>query len=381
MRGCAKLRSITCSISSDSVLLWKEWEVTLLGLVGLVFLLAWWATGRLCTPGSCLHLLDHPNARSLHEVPTPRTGGLALLGSVAVGLLLATLWEVPTKAWWLGSPQTPPMAGLWILGMTFLLALVSFWDDRGGLPVSFRFGVQLIAAAVVVIGVGITFSFIIMPIVGSVQLGWVAVPVTLLFLLWMTNLYNFMDGMDGFAGGMTVIGCGFMAYFAWKAGHEFILVSALLLSVASAGFLVHNFPPAKIFMGDLGSVASGFLCGALIILGCRDRVFDFWVPLILFSPFILDATITLIRRVWQREKIWVAHRTHYYQRLVLSGWGHRKAVLAEYAVMVLCGGFALLYQYASEEWRLVILGFWGMLFLFLALAVKGVEQRIQPVAS
>ena len=114
--------------------------------------------------------------------------------------------------------------------MTFLLALVSFWDDRGGLPVSFRFGVQLIAAAVVVIGVGITFSFIIMPIVGSVQLGWVAVPVTLLFLLWMTNLYNFMDGMDGFAGGMTVIGCGFMAYFAWKAGHEFILISALLLS-------------------------------------------------------------------------------------------------------------------------------------------------------
>ena len=134
-------------------------------------------------------------------------------------------------------------------------------------------------------------------------------------------------------------------------------------------------------MGDVGSVTSGFLCGALIILGCRDRVFDLWVPFILFSPFILDATITLISRVWQREKIWVAHRTHYYQRLVLSGWGHRKTVLAEYAVMALCGGLAVLYHEVSEEWRLVILGFWGLLFLSLALGVKGVEQRVQPVGS
>jgi UDP-N-acetylmuramyl pentapeptide phosphotransferase/UDP-N-acetylglucosamine-1-phosphate transferase len=226
---------------------------------------------------------------------------------------------------------------------------------------------------------GLVLPVIEIPLLGTIELGWLGVPLTVLFLVWFTNLYNFMDGMDGFAGGMTVFGCGFMAYFAWKAGHEFILISALLLSVSSAGFLMYNFPPAKIFMGDVGSVSSGFLCGALIILGCRERVFDFWVPFILFSPFILDATATLVGRVWQRQRIWEAHREHYYQRLVLSGWGHRRTVLAEYVVMALCGGFALLYQNASEEWRLVILGIWGILFFSLALAVKGVEHRMQPV--
>lgn len=352
-------------------------------LIGLVFgvgVLSWWLTRRLSRRNSFLFLLDRPNERSLHDVPIPRTGGLAIIGSLFLGLIgstvlgpLAVKVDVPLSGWF--------HVENWILGMTILLGIVSFVDDRGGVPVWFRLGCQLAASGILALGAGLLLPAIQLPLIGAVELRWLGVPFTILFLVWFTNLYNFMDGMDGFAGGMTMLGCGFLAYFAWKAGHDFILVSALLLSVASAGFLVHNFPPAKIFMGDVGSVASGFLCGALIILGCRDRVFDFSVPVILFSPFILDATITLIRRFWQREKVLIAHRTHYYQRLVLSGWGHRKAVLAEYGVMALCGGLAVLYQYASEEWRLVILGFWGMLFFSLALAVKGIEQRIQPAST
>ncbi len=380
MRGCAELRCITCNSSHELLLLSKELGVTLLGLAVFVFFLAWWGTSRLCRRTSKLFLLDHPNARSLHAVPTPRTGGVAIIGSFFLGLIAARVLGLPVMREGLSWSGWVHLES-WILGMTTLLGFVSFLDDRGAVPVWLRLGCQFAASGILALGAGLFLPAIQLPLLGTFELGWLGAPLTILFLVWITNLYNFMDGMDGFAGGMTVLGCGFMAYFAWEAGHEFILASALLLSVASAGFLVLNFPPAKIFMGDVGSVASGFLCGALIILGCRDRVFDFWVPLILFSPFILDASITLIRRVWQREKFWVAHRTHYYQRLVLSGWGHRKAVLAEYGVMVLCGGFALLYQYASEEWRLVILGFWGVLFLSLALAVKGVEERIQPVGS
>lgn len=352
----------------------------LLGLAGLVFFLAWWGTSRLCRRTSKLFLLDHPNARSLHVVPMPRTGGVAIFGSLFLGLIAARVLGLLVMRGGLSSPGWVHLE-TWILGMTMLLGLVSFLDDRGGVPVWIRLGCQFAASGILALGAGLLLPAIQLPVLGTIELGWLGAPITVLLLVWFTNLYNFMDGMDGFAGGMTVIGCGFMAYFAWKAGHEFILVSALLLSAASAGFLVHNFPPAKIFMGDVGSVTSGFLCGALIILGCQDRVFDFWVPLILFSPFILDATVTLVRRVWQREKIWVAHRTHYYQRLVLSGWGHRKAVLAEYAVMALCGGFALFYQYGSEEWRLIVLGAWGIVFLFLALAVRGVEQRKLQVGS
>ena len=355
-----------------------ELGVTLLGLAGFVFLMACWGTSRLCRRTSKVLLLDHPNVRSLHTVPTPRTGGVAIIGSLFLGLIAARVLEILVmKESIFGSGWLHLESG--ILGMTMLLGLVSFVDDRGGVPVWFRLGCQLAASGILALVAGLVLPAIEIPFLGTIELGWLGAPITILLLVWITNLYNFMDGMDGFAGGMTVLGSGFMAYFAWKAGHEFILLSALLLSVSSAGFLVYNFPPAKIFMGDVGSISSGFLCGALIILGCRDRVFDFWVPFILFSPFILDATVTLIGRVWQREKIWVAHRTHYYQRLVLSGWGHRKAVLAEYVVMAMCGGFALFYQYASEEWRLVVLGAWGALFLSLAFAVKGMEQRIQPV--
>ncbi len=271
--------------------------------------------------------------------------------------------------------------GWWILMMTGVISIVSLVDDRRGLPIAVRFGVHLLAAALLVIGSGLMIPSTAVPMLGVISWGWIAAPITILFLIWMANLYNFMDGMDGFAGGMTVIGCGLLGYLGWQAQHPVISVIATLQSAAAAGFLVHNFPPAKIFMGDVGSVSTGFLAAAMIVLGCRDGVFDLWVPVIIFSPFILDATVTLARRVLRHEKVWEAHRDHYYQRLVLSGWGHRRTVLAEYGVMALCGGFALLYQYASEEWRLVILGFWGVLFLSLALAVKGVEQRIQPVGS
>jgi UDP-N-acetylmuramyl pentapeptide phosphotransferase/UDP-N-acetylglucosamine-1-phosphate transferase len=268
-----------------------------------------------------------------------------------------------------------------ILLMTGMISLVSLMDDRRGLPIAVRFGVHLLASALLVIGSGLVLPTTAVPLLGSIEMGWVAALFTVVFLVWMANLYNFMDGMDGFAGGMTVIGFGLLGYFGWQAHHPVISVIATLQSAAAVGFLVHNFPPAKIFMGDVGSVSTGFLAAALIVLGCRDGVFDLWVPLIVFSPFILDATMTLARRVFRQEKVWEAHRDHYYQRLVLSGWGHRRTVLAEYGVMALCGGLALFYQHASEAWRLVVLGAWGIVFLCFALAVRGLEQRIQPVGS
>lgn len=287
---------------------------------------------------------------------------------------------------WLRSSPGELMVGLdstacWILMTTGVICVVSLIDDRQGLPVAVRFGIQLLVATLLVISSGLVFPPTTVPLPGFMQFEWIAVPFTVVFLVWMANLYNFMDGMDGFAGGMTVIGCGLLGYLGWQAHHPVISVIATLQSAAAAGFLVYNFPPAKIFMGDVGSVSTGFLVAALIVLGCRDGVFDLWVPLIVFSPFILDATITLVRRVIRQEKVWEAHRDHYYQRLVLSGWGHRRTVLAEYVMMALCSGFALFYQNASEKWRFVTLGVWGMMFLFLALAVKGGGQRIQPAGS
>jgi UDP-N-acetylmuramyl pentapeptide phosphotransferase/UDP-N-acetylglucosamine-1-phosphate transferase len=352
-------------------------------LIGLVFgvgVLSWWFTRRLSRRDSFLFLLDHPNERSLHDIPIPRTGGVAIIGSLVLGVIAAQVLGLLIMREGLSWPGWVHLES-WILGLTILLGLVSFMDDRGGVPVWFRLGCQFSASAILALGAGLVLQAIEIPLLGTIELRWVGGALTILFLVWFTNLYNFMDGMDGFAGGMTVIGCGLLGYLGWQAHHPVISVIATLQSAAAAGFLVHNFPPAKVFMGDVGSVSTGFLVAALIVLGCRDGVFDLWVPLIVFSPFILDATVTLVRRAFRHEKVWEAHRDHYYQRLVLGGWGHRRAVLAEYGVRVRCGGFALFYQYASEEWRLVVLGAWATVFFSLALAVKGVEERVQPVAS
>jgi hypothetical protein len=154
---------------------------------------------------------------------------------------------------------------------------------------------------------------------------WVAIFFVLLFVVWMINLYNFMDGMDGFAGGMATIGFSALAWLGWAdAGFA---AFCLIVAAASAGFLVHNFPPAKIFLGDTGSIALGFLAAAFSLWGAKDGLFPFWVALLVFSPFIVDATVTSVASPAARRKGLGSAPSHYYQRLVLLGWGHRRTVL------------------------------------------------------
>ena len=128
-------------------------------------------------------------------------------------------------------------------------------------------------------------------------------------------------------------------------------------------------------MGDVGSVTLGFLAGALALLGVNDGLFDIWVPALIFSPFIVDATVTLVRRLLRGEKVWLAHREHYYQRLVLAGWGHKKTVLVEYGLMVACGVSALVYMRLDEQWKLVLLLGWVTIYSCLAVTVHALEER------
>lgn len=349
------------------------------GTVVATFFMAYWLTMRLCESSSRLYILDHPNKRSLHEVPTPRTGGVAIMGALYLGVLL--FWTLSLNQSSPGeSMRVLDSTGWWILMVTGAISVVSLVDDRWGLSIGVRLVVHLLAATLLVAGAGLVLTSVEVPLLGSISFGWIAASLTVVFLVWVANLYNFMDGMDGFAGGMTVVGCGLLGYLAWQAHHPVLCVIAILQSSAAAGFLVHNLPPAKIFMGDVGSISTGFLVAALIVLGCRDGVFDLWVPLIIFSPFILDATVTLMGRAFRRERVWEAHRNHYYQRLVVCGWSHGQTVLAEYTVMALCGCLALFYQYAAA-WRSVVLGAWVLLFVSLAHAVRRIEQRIQSVGS
>jgi UDP-N-acetylmuramyl pentapeptide phosphotransferase/UDP-N-acetylglucosamine-1-phosphate transferase len=339
------------------------------------FVLAWWLTDRLCSPKSFLSILSRPNERTLHSMPTPQTGGLAVIGSVVISLILAASVLAITQPSKPVLPKGLASESVWIVASMLLIFVVSFLDDCVGLSAALRLGVQAVSACIIIGGVRLILSSIPIPGGPTILLGLAAIPVSVLVLLWMANLYNFMDGMDGFAGGMTFFGFGFLAYFGWQANYPVMLIIATFVAMGALGFLTHNFPPARIFMGDAGSITLGFSAGTMMILGVRDGIFDVWVPVMIFSPFIVDATVTLLQRMFRRKRIWEAHREHYYQRLVLSGWSHRRTVLAEYGVMILCGGLAVLYHHSTDNGRLMVLGIWVGMFFVLRGLVNKLEQR------
>ena len=272
-----------------------------------LFAVWWLARGGLSTL-----VLDHPNPRSLHESPLPRTGGLGLHAGAQLALAII-------------APNLP--AALWIAFI--VLMLVSFWDDLRGIPAAARLAVHLAACGL--------FAAAVMPD----EYGIVPAAAAAIAVAWMANLYNFMDGSDGLAGGMAVIGFSIYGAAAWLAGSaEFALVN-FCIAAAAAAFLVFNFHPARIFLGDAGAVPLGFLAAALGLIGWLQRDWAWWFPVLVFAPFITDASVTLIRRLLRREKVWQAHRDHYYQKLVRLGWGHRRTALAEYALMLASGLLAL----------------------------------------
>ena len=256
--------------------------------------------------------LDHPNQRSLHQTPVPRTGGIG----IHVGILLA---------WALARPNLPP--SLW-LALAVLLA-VSFLDDLRGVPVIGRLAAHLLVAG------ALAASLVLK------DYGVIGVIIAAFAMAWMANLYNFMDGSDGLAGGMAAFGFSFYGIAAWLAGSTAFALLNFSVAAAAAAFLVFNFHPARIFMGDVGSVPLGFLAAAFGLTGWLQRDWAWWFPLLVFSPFIVDASVTLVRRLLRGERAWEAHRDHYYQRLVQLGWGHRRTALAEYGLMLACGALAL----------------------------------------
>ena len=254
--------------------------------------------------------LDQPNARSLHERPVPRTGGIAVLlgAAVALGAGAAALW-LP-------------------LALALTLAIVSFVDDLRGIPTWLRLLAHVAAAGTLV-------WYVLSPMHP------VEIAVLIAAMTWITNLYNFMDGSDGLAGGMATIGFAVYAAAAWLGGEAALASLCVALSAASAAFLLHNLHPARIFLGDVGSIPLGFLAGALGIVGWRNDAWPLWFPVLVFGPFIADATLTLIRRLLRGERVWQAHRSHYYQRMVMMGLGHRGTALVGYGLMLVCAAAAL----------------------------------------
>ena len=273
--------------------------------------------------------LDFPKARGLHASPVPRIGGIAIFASV---WLLAGLWM-----------QRDLVAA--IASLSLVLLAVSLLDDLRPLSALLRLLVHSGAAIVVVLFWVKTFG--LAPGKPSVVIGWIMSPLgawLMVFAIsWMTNLYNFMDGADGLAGGMSLIGFGaYAAALSMMPNSESSMASlVMVIAGAAAGFLLFNFPPAKVFLGDAGAIPLGFLAITLGIHGNLLGLWPWWFAVLVFSPFIVDATVTLLRRTCQGKKPWIAHRDHYYQRLILAGWSHRKTAIACYSLMLAAAAAAL----------------------------------------
>lgn len=304
---------------------------------------------------------DKPNERSLHATPTPRTGGLAILFGLSAAFLVTQ-----------GLPASP---AIWICAATSLLAVVSFADDRKGLPVGVRFVAHTLAAGAAVWGAGLAAHRVWLPFVGDVALGVLAAPLSFLGILWLTNLYNFMDGMDGFAGTMTAIGGSFLGLASWRGGDGDGALVSFLLSAAATGFLLQNWPPARIFLGDVGSIPIGFLVSVLALRASVNGTLDIGASCLVFAPFILDASITLARRALAGERVWSAHRSHYYQRLVLSGLTHVRVLRWEFALMAVSGAAALAYEGAAHAVRVAILTALVLLYSAAGAAVVRAQAR------
>ncbi|MEA3546977.1 MAG: glycosyltransferase family 4 protein [Thermodesulfobacteriota bacterium] len=261
-------------------------------------------------------MIDHPNPRSSHVIPTPRGGGVAIVVTFLFGSFLLSL-----------SGFVPARIFFVITVWGGLVALVGFVDDHRHLPARIRFCVHVAAA------IGALYyleKFPALPwVTGSVDLGWIGYFIAVVSLVWLLNLYNFMDGIDAVAGLEAISVAGSGAFIIWynhgAQGYAFWL---LVLIAATAGFLVWNWPPAKIFMGDACSGFLGFILGVMAIASSTDGAINVWSWTILFGVFLVDATVTLIRRVFRGETFYKAHRSHAYQILCRRFCSHLKISLA-----------------------------------------------------
>ncbi|MDD3643851.1 MAG: hypothetical protein PHQ19_10355, partial [Candidatus Krumholzibacteria bacterium] len=331
-------------------------------------------------------LLDMPNERSSHEVPRPRTGGVAITAALLVSLLTMTLAGLR------------PLPGAWsgggMLAAAVVVAAVGLIDDLRGLDARLKLFAQLVGASMVIAS-GIVMNDLWLPLVGTIPLGPLAVPVTIVWITGIVNFYNFIDGIDGLAAGVGMIAAAFLVVLAHLAGDPAPAAVYAALAGALFGFLRWNFPPARIFMGDSGSTFVGFIFAVMAIAGAGGPAAAAGavpggsgggipagavggVPavatLLLLGGVLGDAALTLLRRMIRREGIFSAHRTHYYQRLTSLGLSHTQVTLLEYLVAALLGVSALLLFSGEMLFTAAFAVIWIGFFLWAIRRIRAMER-------
>jgi Fuc2NAc and GlcNAc transferase len=318
-----------------------------------------------------VQMMDVPNERSSHTTPTPRGGGVAIVLSSLAAIVMGVL-----------TGRVSNDLGLAMLIACGLVAAIGFWDDRHPLPPEVRFLGQALAAGVLVwmIGTPRSVDFFLFQVTA-----WQPAVLSVIALIWLINLTNFMDGIDGLAAAECVFVMGVRGGLLAISGDHALVYSCFGLAAAAGGFLLLNWPPARIFMGDVGSGYIGVACGALLLADIVREPAHLWVWLILLGTFLADSMVTLLRRVAARKRVWEAHRSHAYQH-VSRGWGHGRTTKAYLMVNLLwLGPLALCasrWEQLGPLWFLVaagplVLGAW---YLGAGTEQRNIERSRESVA-
>ncbi len=276
--------------------------------MGVVFF-AWVITAWTRQYAIKCSILDHPNPRSSHSEPTPRGGGI----SISIIALISVL-----ALWLLGYISYQIFLAIGCGGL--LVSVVGWLDDRNDIAVIWRAVLYLTAsawAAYWIIFLNGVFN----------QYNYLSFGISLVSIAWLANLYNFMDGSDALAASQSVCTALMGGVLFMLADYSGLSLLLFLLSAAFLGFLIWNWPPAKIFMGDVGSCFIGFVFATIALIGSVENIISIAVWLILLSIFICDTSLTLMKRMFIGEKWYTAHRSHAYQLLIQSGMSHRQLVL------------------------------------------------------
>lgn len=318
----------------------------------LAFGVAWIVTPAVGRAAVAWGAVDLPGPRKVHQKIMPRLGGLALYLSFLVGIPLVLY------------PTHLSQTAYGLLIGTTLIILVGVIDDVFGLSPWFKLLGQVIAA-VSILPFGISITFLTNPLNGQlVALGWLGMPVTLLWIVAVTNAINLIDGLDGLAGGVSCIAALTVAAVGWTqwkifgaAGQQEIIWLALLLAAILLAFLRYNFYPARIFLGDSGAMFLGYLLATISVLGLTKSVtaVSVFVPLVILGVPLTDTVFAILRRYHQRRPIFQADREHLHHLLLTMGLSHRQAVLVVYGVSMLLGLSALIINLISPDYAMILL--------------------------
>lgn len=292
-------------------------------------------------------IMDIPNERSSHDRPIPLGGGMTIVVLTLAGVIVCGYGLLDSSWDW-------SEILVYVVG-AFIIASSSLVDDIRSLPNRVRFASHSLGAILVIWGFGY-WDTISLPFLGQLHLGWFGIPITFFWIVGLINAYNFMDGIDGIAGGQAIVAGLGWAFFGWINEQTMVGLIGLILASSSLGFLFHNWPPARIFMGDVGSAFLGFNFAVLSIAAAQSVPRMELFGVLLVWPFVFDTFFTFFRRLRSGENIFSAHRSHLYQRLVIIGYKHSSVTLL-YIGLALIGLF-LAFIFISEkemtDWLTVI---------------------------